>query len=212
MFTTKLAEEEAQMKYGIHSRDYLARARQRLDDGSLDSLFYAAFELRCGVEARLQQYEEALTDITKTKSAGWRIPNVAGNIERAFRTGDKIVRVNVSDDTAKKVLYSFYYTPVNKNLRAMAGRINDLLHFPKEYRDAENPWWNRKRAFLERVYKELQKASIGTLLGVPLLNPETQRIHFQTELRPGEKIKDQISIGGSYALTVDYLDGLPEDQ
>ena len=34
------------MQYGTHSRDYLARARQRLDEGSLESLFYAAFELR----------------------------------------------------------------------------------------------------------------------------------------------------------------------
>jgi len=198
--------------YGIHSRDYLARARQRLDEGSLEPLFYAAFELRCGIEARLQQYEEALTSITKTKRAGWKIPKVAGNIERAFRTGDKIVRVSVYNDATNDVIYSFYYTPVNKKLRAMAGQISDLLHFPKGYRDAKDPWWNDKRAFLEQVYKELQKANMGTLLGVPLWNPKTRRAHFQTELRPGEKIKEQITIGKRYLLTVDYLDDLPEDQ
>ncbi len=56
------------MKYGTHSRGYLARARQRLDEGSFESLFYAAFELRCGIEARLQQYEEALVNITKVNN------------------------------------------------------------------------------------------------------------------------------------------------
>lgn len=198
------------MRYGIHSRDYLARARQRLDEGSLESLFYAAFELRCGIEARLQQYEEALSDIAEIRRAGWEIPKVAKNIERAFRTGDKIARVSVCDDATQNVLYSFYYTPVNKNLRAMAGQIGDLLHCTKACRDAENPWWNEKRAFLEQVYKELQKANIGTLLCVPLWNPKTRRAHFQTELRPGEKIKDQISIGERYLVTVDYLDDLPE--
>lgn len=211
MFSTELAEEEVQMQYGTHSRDYLARARQRLDEGSLESIFYAAFELRCGIEARLQQYEEALANIAKIKRAGWEIPKVAKNIERAFRTGDKIARVNVCDDATENVLYSFYYTPVNKNLRAMAGQIGDLLHFPKEYRAAENPWWNEKRTFLEQVYKELQKANMGTLLCVPLLNPKTGRAHFETELESGEKIEDQITIGKRYLITVDYLDDLPED-
>lgn len=65
------------MSYGTHSKDYLTRARQRLDEGSPESLFYAAFELRCGIEARLQQYEEALANIAKIRRAGWRIPKVA---------------------------------------------------------------------------------------------------------------------------------------
>ena len=159
----------------------------------------------------MHQYEEALASIAAIKRAGWQIPKVAKNIERAFRTGDKIVRVSVCDDATQDVLYSFYYTPVNKNLRAMAGQISDLLHCPREYRDAENPRWDEKRAFLEQVYEELRKANIGTLLGVPLWNPKTRRAHFQTELRPGEKIKDQISIGERYLLTVDYLDDFPED-
>lgn len=199
------------MQYGIDSRDFLARARQCLDEGSLESIFYAAFELRCGIEARLQQYEEVLADIAKIKRAGWKIPKVARNIERVFRTGDKIARVNVCDEATEKVLCSFYYTPVNKDLRAMAGQIGDLLHFPKEYRAAENPWWNEKRTFLEQVYKELQKANIGTLMCVPLLDPETGHAHFVTDIEPDGKIKEQIPIGKRCLITVDYLDDLPEE-
>jgi hypothetical protein len=47
------------MPYGIHARDYLTRARLRLDEQSPAGLFYAAFELRCGIESRLRQYIEA---------------------------------------------------------------------------------------------------------------------------------------------------------
>ena len=136
------------MQYGTHSRDYLARARQQLDKAPLECLFYAAFELRCGIEARVQQYEEALANIAKIKRAGWRIPEVARNIEKVFWTGDKIARVNVCDATTESVRCSFYYTPVNKNLRAMAGQIGNLLHFPQEYRARENPWWNEITNFL----------------------------------------------------------------
>lgn len=203
------------MQYGTHSRDYLMRARQQLDAGSLESLFYAAFELRCGIEARLQQYEEALANIAKIKRAGWRIPKVAKNIEKIFRTGDKIARVNICDLTTERVRHSLYYTPVNKDLRAMAGQISKLLHFPREYKAPENPWWNEIRDYLELVYKELSKANKGTLLSVPLLNPETRSVHFETELGQGESIEYQKNligpIGERYLVTVDYLDDLPED-
>ncbi len=202
------------MSYGTHSRDYLARARQRLDEDSLESLFYAAFELRCGIEARLQQYEEALASVAKIKRAGWKIPKVARNIEKVFRTGDKIAQVNVCDAATKSVRHSLYYTPVNKDLRAMAGQINNLLHSPKEYKAPEDPWWNAKRGYLELVYKELFKANKGTLLCVPLLNPETRSAHFEIEVQQGENTEDQINlvgtIGERYLITVDYLDDLPE--
>ena len=54
------------MDYRIHSRDYLQRARKRLDSGTPDALFHAAFELRCGIEARMQQYLEAQEHISES--------------------------------------------------------------------------------------------------------------------------------------------------
>jgi hypothetical protein len=45
--------------YGISSRDYLARARGELVSGRPERLFYAAFELRAGIEQRLHEYLEA---------------------------------------------------------------------------------------------------------------------------------------------------------
>jgi hypothetical protein len=54
------------MGYGIHSRSYLKRARQRLDEGYPESLFYAAFELRCGVESRMKEYLDAQDHISES--------------------------------------------------------------------------------------------------------------------------------------------------
>ncbi len=89
-----------------------------MDEGSFESLFCAAFELRCGIE--VQQYEKALVNITKIKRAGWKVPKLAKNLEKVFTTGDKIARVDFCDSATEKVRCSLYYTPVNKNLRAMA--------------------------------------------------------------------------------------------
>lgn len=202
------------MEYGTHSRDYLARARKLLDEGSFESLFYAAFELRCGIEARLHQYDEALGNITRNKKGGWRIVKLAKNIEKVFRTGDKIARVDFCDSATESVRCSLYYTPVNKDLRAMAGQIGNLLHFLKEYKAPESHWWDETRNFLKLVYKELSKANKGTLLGVPLLHHETRRVHLEMELRQGENVEDQINaigaIGKRLLISVDYLDDLPE--
>ncbi len=69
------------MDYKISSRDYLKRAKKRLDEGSLESLFYASFELRCGVEARMQEYLAAQKDVSKKKKHGWKIPKSAKSLE-----------------------------------------------------------------------------------------------------------------------------------
>ena len=52
-------------EYAIGSRDYLARARRRSSEGSAEALFYAALEVRSGVEARMQEYLEAQQHVSR---------------------------------------------------------------------------------------------------------------------------------------------------
>ena len=68
----------------MSSRDYAARARARLDEDSHASLFYAAFELRCGIEARLQEYLHAQRDVSKKAKKGWRPAVLGQQLERRF--------------------------------------------------------------------------------------------------------------------------------
>ena len=91
-------------EYGLHARDYLARACACLAEGSRAALFYAAFELRCGIEARLQQYLEAQREKTRKIKQGWRIAKLARHVERRFKTGDKVVTSGLSDDFPKGLL------------------------------------------------------------------------------------------------------------
>lgn len=59
------------MEYSVNSKAYLNRARRQLDENTKEALFYAAFELRCGIESRLLQYWEANKHIHLMKKAGW---------------------------------------------------------------------------------------------------------------------------------------------
>ena len=201
------------MDYRIHSRDYLHRARQRLDEGTAESLFYAAFELRCGIEARMQQYLEAQSHISNKMKKGWQIAQLAKNIEKAFKSGDKIVEFAIYDRETETFLDVLYYTPVNAKLRKMGEQLGDYLHAMKIYRPSNDPWWAKARNFFEDVYAQLQKANFGTLLGVPLLNPQTKMMNMSAEPAENESTDSMLQRigrpGASRMVRVRYLDELP---
>ncbi len=201
------------MKYRIHSRDYVARARKRLDDGSPESLFYAAFELRCAIGARMQQYLQEQEQVSKKKKKGWKIANLGKELERVFKTGDRIVEYKILDSETEELRYTFYYTPVSAELQKMGEKLGDYMHALKKYRAPEDTWWNDVRRFLESVYVKTVKANVGNMLGVPLIDPKTKKITFTSETKEGETPSDQIkavgSVGDQMLTRVRYLDDLP---
>src|SRR3990172_841250 len=112
-------------EYGLHARDYLARARACLAKGSPAALFYAAFELRGGIEARLQQYLEAQRENTSKIKLGWRVARLARHVERRFMTGDKVVQLTMLDIDGRP-FYKLAYTPVTARLQKMGERLGNL--------------------------------------------------------------------------------------
>lgn len=203
------------MEYSIDSKAYLNRARKQLDENTKEGLFYAAFELRCGIESRLLQYWEANRSIHQLKKAGWEIPKIARDLEKAFIRRDKIARIDVLDSAGIEHRISLYFTPVTKDLEALGGKIGNLMHCPELFRTSDDPWWDQTREFLEQVYAELEKANKGTLLGVPVLQRKTNSVHLEIETKPGESIEDlQSKLGGlgeRVLIKVNYLDDLPEN-
>lgn len=203
------------MEYSISSKAYLRRARKQLDENTKEGLFYAAFELRCGIESRLLQYWEANKHIHQMRKAGWEIPKIARDLEKAFIRRDKITRIDVLDSAGTELRISLYFTPVTKDLEALGRKIGNLIHCPKLFRTSDDPWWGQTREFLEQVYAGLEKANKGTLLGVPVLERKTNRVHMEMETKPGENIEDLQrklgELGERILIEVNYLDDLPEN-
>ncbi|MGI2856448.1 hypothetical protein ACRTDR_20040 [Shewanella algae] len=63
------------MSYGVSSKDYLSRAKELIAEDRIESLFYAAFEIRCGIEARMNEYLEVQKHISNKKSEVGKYPN-----------------------------------------------------------------------------------------------------------------------------------------
>jgi len=201
---------EANYKCG--SRDYLARARMLLDQNSQQALFYAAFELRCGIEARLQEYLEVQEHLSKKRKEGWKIAELANNLKRAFDDGDQIVEIIMSDKETGEAV-SCYYTPVTTSLKKKGQQLGNYLHPMKEHKSSEHVWWKTLRSLLEATYQELKLATAGTLLGPPLLSPQKQtRLSCELGYDPnGDEILKKLGqVGKLTQMSVKYLKTLPQ--
>jgi len=200
------------MDYEIYSRDYLIRARQRLREGTKEALFYAALELRFGIEQRMTQYLQAWQHTSKSKKAGWRIAELARGVEQAFRLGNKIVRFAVHHIDSRALLAVFYYTPVTPTLQRHGERLGNYLHSMKSFRKGDDPWWREFREDLEMIAGQLELANRGTLLGPPLMKGRTGLVEWHLEAPPGTNPKAVLqTIRGSkrFIFDVSYLDRLP---
>src|SRR5687768_16809028 len=92
------------MAYGTTSRDYLARAKVLRANGTSDALFYAAFEIRCGIEARLHEYLAGAAKVATVKKGLWQIRNLAREVEGVFDVYTKaVVATFVHPDTGEKL-------------------------------------------------------------------------------------------------------------
>jgi hypothetical protein len=164
-------KQEDTLDYYCGARDYLSRATQLLKAGNQASMFYAAFELRCGIEARMREYLIARQEANKKASKGWRMAELHGQIEAKFRLGLKYARWAVHDEVTGELVVCFYYTPVTPQLRKLGQQLGDFLHVLKEYREPSDPWWIKFRDILEEAADLLALATSGVMLGPALRRP-----------------------------------------
>jgi hypothetical protein len=202
------------ISYGTDSIAYLCRARARLNEGTQEALLYAAYELRCGTEARLQEYLDARKDIARKKKKGWQIIDSARELDRAIRLGDRIAEAAILDAHGVTVFAAFY-TPVSARLRETAGaRLHTLLHAMKASFVDEDRWWSDTRTFLEQIYSDLELANKGTLLGPMMRAPDGKTVDMMLSIRYDSpnfnKVSQFAQVGVVATIRVAYHDSLPE--
>lgn len=179
-----------------------------LDGGSKASLIYAALELRCGVEARLREYIETIEHIPKAQKKEWAVAKLGRSIEKAYRTGDKIMIFTIifPEDGAQLKLR---YTPVSKRLQEIANHLGDYLHVPKADVAENQAWWKQLRELLTEAYSLFKLATSGELIGLPLIHRPTKRLNARVLLLgndPRSALVPRIAQGAQLTLKVEYID------
>lgn len=183
-----------------------------MDEGTEEALIYAALELRCGVEARLKEYIQAIEHIPKSKKKEWAVAKLRRSIESAYKTGDKIMIFTIHFPEDGKEL-ALLYTPVTKRLQDIAERVGDYLHYPTKPELVDKAgWWKELRRLLDEAYPLLMLANSGELIGLPLIHRPTGRVKMQAiilENDPRFGLMSRLQKGAQHKISLQYIDPIP---
>ena len=164
----------------IQSRVLLASARDLLANDHLHSILSASLLLRLGIEARFNEYLDAYEKTSKIRKREWHLSKLEKQVNKAFRTGDQIVKLQISDAESGTSLGVNWYTPVTPRLRNFGEKLGDVLHY-KGAQKLASADLNGHKDFLKEVISELSFATSGTLTGPPITDPSSNTTTFSIE-------------------------------
>jgi hypothetical protein len=199
------------MPYDISARGYLARAKQQLLRNSSESLFYAAFELRCCVETRQEEYATEIEYI-KTKIKPWKIGATAKQLDQMFDSR-KIARVTISLEKSES--FTLYHTPVSKRLYKASEKLGELLHRMEKLKADDDPFWSHTRRQISIVYRDAWYSCQGQLLTPPLWDSKTKSVHRFKISGPSDRLKELLKQAAEnnlfFKTEIAYVDQAPEE-
>jgi len=145
------------------------------------SLFYAALELRMGVEARLQAYAHANSEVVASLKRGWQIQKLAQGLDKVFKRARDVVQLTYQIPGQTEPFMVLRYTPVTSRLTKIAEKLGDYLHYRAHRVTRDDAWWEDFRLLVVEGHELLAMATSGELLGPPLWYPKTGPIQVVGE-------------------------------
>ena len=194
--------------YSISPAAYLDRAKKRLLKDNAESLFYAAFELRCFVEARQDEYLDAQREYTKSVPKAYKIGDQGRTLERIFASNQIQY---ISWEARGQLILEAHHTPVTPRLRKGAEWLGNLLHGQMRCHSPEDKWWETTRNRVLEIYRAAWVCAQGTLPS-PLMVRDGKTVGRFAVLGSEEELKrllEQIKAGDSGVLGVRYLEQPP---
>ena len=176
------------MVYHTSSYDYLERARERFAEGSHQALFYAALELRCGIEQRIREYLSVQKQISTKIQNGWQITHLGRDLNKVFKARNMVIELTIIDATKGDPIIILYFTPVTAGLQNIRKKLENYLHAMRESQPEESDWWKDFKWLLKRGIKGLESATKGNLMGIPLINPKTNELTMHTQFERNDSL------------------------
>jgi hypothetical protein len=163
------------MKYSVRSKDYLSRAQQERNADETARLFYSAFELRAGVEARLHEYRDAIRDAKRDNT--WQVRVLKRDIEDIVEKHEKPVTIYFQDPETGGRL-PIRYVPVSDELKSIVERLGDYLHSLHPSKLRRQGFLSELEALIDRGIVLLSEAVSGELLSPPMWENKPIRAFF----------------------------------
>ena len=191
--------------YYTSSEAYLERASELLVTDSHENLFYAAYELRCFVEERQNQYLTAQEQYRSSLPKAWKIGQQAKELKRIY-----------SKQAAQKITIVFQdgyefvtlYVPVSLILKSKAEKLGRLLHVPKTNLDKAE--LDKIAMELNEIHTQAKYCQSGNLLAPMLVDLKSNRpignMALEISQEEHEKLMPFMTKGTEHLLKVEYLD------
>lgn len=197
-------------RYGVGSDAYLARAKLRLEEKTAEALFYAAFELRCYVEARQDDYLDAQKEYARSIPKSYKIGAQGKVLERIFDSKQiQSFAFAISDSE----VFKGYHVPVSPKLRKESEWLGNLLHAQMKFYPADDPWWRTTRERVLALYRLAWTCAQGNLPSpLFLVNGNSVgniRVHGDQEYL--NSLMAVLKPGAKGVMAVDYLKMPPEE-
>ena len=158
------------MKYNVRSIDYLNRAKRERGADDLIRLFYSAFELRAGVEARLNEYRDAIHNAKHDNT--WQVRILKRHIENVVEKHEKPVTINFHDPDTNTT-FPIRYVPITDELKSITERLGEYLHFIHPSKLQKREILSDLKIFVDKGIELLSDAVSGELLSPPLWDNKT---------------------------------------
>lgn len=178
-------------------------------------MFYAAFELRCCIEARQAGYIRALQYFRDGKVKPWRLRELSGKLHEIWDE-PSIASIRFYFDDGWD--FQTYYTPVTKRLvQAAEKELGRLLHSIEIEDDKWPEWANQRKVALTEIYRDAWLACQGQHLAPPIWNAHTKEPHpFCIE--GGDEVRElfeRFELGAAgeadFRFELNYLENPPAD-
>lgn len=169
-------------KFDTAAASFLSRAEVQLEvfenEDNIAAFFYAALDLRFGIEARLHEYIDAAL-----RSMGMDFPisseyvatKLLRRLQKLNPNADAGYSIRFTEVNSGSLTYEGHYSPVTPRLAAIHGMLGEFLHY-KFFSNNKN--WHLKKppananckvmtdfvALMKEGIHELGKATSGTII------------------------------------------------
>lgn len=167
------------MKYSVRSEDYLSRAQRERASDDISRLFYSAYELRAGVEARLHEYRDCLRNEKRDNT--WQVRILKREIENISDKFEQPITVHLHNPITDHRI-GLRYVPVTDELKNIAEKVGAYLHCLSANKVRQHKYRTEFASLVDRGIVLLEEAVSGELLSPPMFKQSEMRAIFNFDI------------------------------
>ncbi|MEM1160183.1 MAG: hypothetical protein AAGJ28_04565 [Pseudomonadota bacterium] len=191
-------------EYPVNPTAHLERAVQCLQKNTAPHLFYAAFEIRCCVELRQNEYLEAQEEYRSSLPKRFRIGQQAKELAKIY-SESRIQKITMQFNDGFSI--EFCYVPVSNSLKANTERLGSLLH--SQHTELSTNRLAQIRSHLRKMIQAVEECLSGNCLSPSLIDGRSGQpvSTVKALIDPAlvEDVRERILPGNEMKAHVEYV-------